>query len=349
MFAGSYFFFYLKTNYLKRISQNTTLDLLVKGLILILLSYAIYRQVFSRDNVWDLWQAFLDSFGSSNLLYLLLVLGLMPVNWGLEALKWQQLTRKVVPVSYWQLYKAVLAGVTVSLFTPNRVGEFGGRILLVDSKYNWPAVVAAGVGSISQMLVLICGGILGLVYFATNYLGWEWYLLESFLALGLGMIALMTFCYFNIDLVIVIARRIPGIERLKPYLKHLQVLREYGTAELGSALLFAFLRYATYTIQYYLILRFFGLNFPFLPAVSGIVSIFLFQTSVPLPPVMGLVARGELALLVWNNFGANEISILAATFTLFIINLSVPALFGMVFIIKTNILKSLGYEKKKHQ
>ncbi|MEM7382585.1 MAG: lysylphosphatidylglycerol synthase transmembrane domain-containing protein [Bacteroidota bacterium] len=334
---------------MKKISQNTSIDLLLKGLIIALLSYAIYQQVFSKENVWELWEAFVNSIGSENLPYLVLVCLLMPLNWGLEALKWQQLTRKVIPVSYWQLYKAVLAGVTISLFTPNRVGEFGGRILLVDSKYNWPAVVAAAVGSIAQMLVLISGGILGLVYFATRYLHWEWYLLESFFALSIAMIGLMTFCYFNIDIVLIFARRIPGIGRLRPYVKHLNTLREYGNRELGLALFFAFLRYLTYTFQYYLILRFFNLNFPFIPAVSGIVSIFLFQTSVPLPPVMGLVARGELAILIWNNFGANEISILAATFTLFIINLSVPALIGMVFIIKTNILKSLGYEAKKHQ
>jgi len=53
-----------------------------------------------------------------------------------------------------------------------------------------------------------------------------------------------------------------------------------------------------------------------------------------------------LALFVWKNFEANEISILAATFTLFIINLSFPAFVGMIYIIKTNILKSLGYESK---
>ncbi len=334
---------------MKKITQNTTLDLLLKGLIIGLLAFAIYRQVFSKENVIELWQAFLKNFRSEQLPFLLLVLILMPLNWGLEALKWQQLTKRVMPVTYWQLYKAVLAGVTISLFTPNRVGEFGGRVLLVESKYNWPAVVAAGVGSISQMLVLISGGILGVVYFATRFLDWEWYLLESFFALGIALISLMTFCYFNIDLVIILAKRIPGIDRLRPFVRHLRVLRSYSNLDLAKALFFAFLRYATYTMQYYLILRFFNLNFPFIPAVSGIVSIFLFQTSVPLPPVMGLMARGELALLIWNNFGANEISILAATFTLFIINLSVPALIGLVFIIKTNILKSLGYEQKKHQ
>lgn len=89
----------------------------------------------------------------------------------------------------------------------------------------------------------------------------------------------------------------------------------------------------------------FGINITLITALSGISTIFLVQTSVPLPMVVGLLVRGEIALTVWGNTGANELAILAATFLLFIINLSVPALLGLVIIVKTNVLKSLGYAK----
>ena len=331
---------------MKFISKNKYWDLLIKGVIITLLSYTLYRQIFSKEDIALLWESFLENFSTARFSYLFWVLLLMPINWGLEALKWYLLTRKHLPISYFQLYKAVLSGVTISLFTPNRVGEYGGRILLIDAKYNWPSFIAAMVGSFAQMLILIAGGIFGLVFFTYYFLDWEWYLLESFMILGIFLVVTMTVFYFNIDLLLILIKRLPKSEKLNKFLTHFNTLKNYPAKTLFQVLLVAFLRYSTYTSQYYLILLFYNLNFPIIPAVCGIVSIFLFQTSVPLPPVMGLMARGELALFIWSAFESNEISILAATFTLFIINLSIPAFIGLIYIAKTNILKSLGYEKK---
>jgi len=110
------------------------------------------------------------------------------------------------------------------------------------------------------------------------------------------------------------------------------------------ALLYATMRYGVYTFQYYLMLRFYGIDAPVLAALSGIATIYLMQTSIPVPPLFGLFARGEIALFVWGFFSTNELNILAASFTLFLINLSIPALLGSVFIVQTNVMKSLGYE-----
>jgi len=99
-------------------------------------------------------------------------------------------------------------------------------------------------------------------------------------------------------------------------------------------------------MQYFLMLRYFGIAVGPIEGLTGIATIYLFQTSIPLPPLMGLVARGELAIFIWGNFSANEINILAATFALWIINIIIPALIGTIFIGNINILKSLGYGKK---
>jgi len=56
--------------------------------------------------------------------------------------------------------------------------------------------------------------------------------------------------------------------------------------------------------------------------------------------------RGEVALFVWGNFCDNELSILASTFSLWVINMIIPALIGIFFIMNINVLKSLGYASK---
>lgn len=267
----------------------------------------------------------------------------MPLNWLFETLKWRVLIQNFEQHPLWQSYKAILSGVTFSLFTPNRIGEYGGRILLVKPENNWKAVVATLVGSFSQLLALLSMGLLGLIYFVSNFWEVETIILRGIIVLGFALIGLMLFCFFNIDVIIPIARRIPYIYKLKRFVKDIAVLKNYTSKELIASLGYAFARYFTYSFQYYFLLLFFGIKVPFLAAMGGIATIFLVQTSIPLPPLWDLLARGEIALQIWGLFDANEISILAATFSLWVINLIIPSLIGTVFIININVLKSLGY------
>lgn len=334
---------------MKKLLANKQINILVKLLIIALLIWAIYKQVFAKENIEDMWAAFVVRFQGANIFWLAIVVLLVPVNWGFETCKWRTLIQKFTSYSFFQVYKATLAGITVSLFTPNRVGEYGGRILLVKAKDNWNAAIATIVSSFSQMMVLLAFGLIGLLFFASFLFEIsQAYLLLSVLG-GTIFIALMLYCFLHIDLIIPIARKIPFPKFIKESLSRLSVLKEYTRKELSKNLLFAFLRYCTYTIQYYLILHFFGIEVSLLLALSGIATIYLLQTSIPLPPVMGLLARGQVALEVWGNFSDSQVDILGATFSLFIINLTIPALIGTIFILQTNVMKSLGYEDKNNE
>ena len=326
----------------KRILRNRYLNVGIKLLIVILMVWTLHQQVFAKENLTDIWQTFLTHFKFPNLYWLLAVIALVPLNWGFETLKWKELIKSFSQINFGRTYQAILAGVTVSLFTPNRIGEYGGRVLLVEPENNWKAVVATLVGSMSQLMILLTFGLLGATYFSLQFLEAEPYLLRSIFFLGVIGIGLLFFCFFNIDLVIPIVKRIPFAEKLRPYVKHVQVLRNYSNRILANALFYSMLRYLTYSFQYFLIINFFGIEVPLFTAFAGIATIFLLQTSIPLPPIMGLFARGEFALFVWGFFSQNDIDILAATFCLFTINLTVPALLGLIFILKTNVTESLG-------
>lgn len=219
-------------------------------------------------------------------------------------------------------------------------------MLYIEKGKGWEAVISTLVGSMSQLLALIAVGLFGAVYFYWKFLEPEPYLSLVAMSLGLAFVAILVFGYFNIDLLIPIAKRIPYINPLKKWLKHLSVLRHYRRNELGLALLFAFLRYFTYSFQYFLLLKFYGIPAPWLDAAAGIATIFLIQASVPLPPAVGLLARGQIALFVWGFFTADQLDILAATFTLFVINIALPSLAGLLFIARLNIFKSMSYESK---
>jgi len=272
----------------------------------------------------------------------------MPVNWIFETLKWRVLIESVEKISFRRSFAAIISGVTLSIFTPNRIGEYGGRVLFVKPKNNWKSVIATLVGSFSQLLIILSMGMAGFAYFVGNYLDVETHLLQGVIFIMAALIGMMLFGFYNIELVIPFFKKIPHIEKLRRFFNDITVLRNYNSKTLSKALGFAFLRYTVYTIQYLLLLYFFGINITLIEGLTGIATIFVLQTSIPLPPLIGLMVRGEIALLVWGIFSPNELSILASTFVLWILNLIIPALFGAVFIANINVLKSLGYDKKKN-
>lgn len=332
---------------MKKLLTSTQLNWLIKGIVLFLVCWAIYAQVLAKDNLNELWIEFKLQCREGEIIWLIMTLILLPINWLLETQKWRVLMSPVTNLPLWRSFRAILAGVTVSIFTPNRVGEYGGRILMISPRYNWHAVVATFVGSLSQLTALLTCGLIGLLYFSWRFLEVDVLVLQGVFLLGASLLGLMLFSFFNIDLVIPFFKRIPLLKPFKKRLRFLRVLKKYSVSLLSKALLLSFLRYLTYSVQFFFLLRFFGIPAPFLEALAGIGTVFLVQTSVPLPPVMGLLTRGQVALFVWKFFGGNEISVLASTYLLFVINLVLPALLGAVFILKTNVLKSLGYESDR--
>ena len=58
---------------------------------------------------------------------------LMVVNWTVEAAKWRIQLDGTEKFSIIQSLQSVLTGVAVSVITPNRIGEYVGRILYLKN------------------------------------------------------------------------------------------------------------------------------------------------------------------------------------------------------------------------
>ena len=327
------------------ITHRRGLNFLIKATIVLFLLWAFYRQFYAQKNIGEVRTALNSLVEADHYIYLALAILLMPVNWGLESLKWKQLMRPFLPISLKKAFRAILAGVTISIFTPNRIGEYGGRILEVEAKYNWRGVLATLVGSLSQLIVLLAFGLCGALYYLHLFEMIDVFILSSSIFVGGSLVFIMLLIYFNVDMALPLVRKLPLGRWKVPIYKQMVVLKSYDVALLGNVLFLSAIRYLVYSFQYYLILLFFGVELPVFTVLSGIATIFLVQTSIPLPMVIGLLVRGEIALTVWGVTEVNELAVLAATFLLFIINLSVPALLGLVIIVRTNVLKSLGYAK----
>lgn len=328
----------------KKSLKKRILNAAFKVLVLLLPAAVLYHELSGRDNLDGIAATFLERLENADGWWLAAAVLLVPFNWLAEVQKWRPMVARHTSMSHWRALKAVLAGSSFALFTPNRIGDYGGRVLFVQPEYRWKAVIANAVGNLGQYIVLLAGGALGSIWFAGNVLHWSDQWMFFALAGALVSVSILLYGYFNIRLLVPFIRRFTWLQRWKSLLREIHFLEQVERRRLADVLAWSAFRYVVYSTQYLFLLRFFEIKAGIPAAYAGIATIYLLQTIVPLPALTGLLVRGSLAVFVWSHFGANEISSLAATFVLWIINLILPALLGTFSLFSVSITKSLGYD-----
>jgi len=322
---------------LKSLVQHKIFILLLKLILIIVLGVILYHQIFGREDltIQKLGTSVLHHLSWEKAPVLLLVVLLMPLNWFFETQKWLALMRKIESITFYQALQVVLVGLSFSLFTPNRVGEYGGRIMMVSKKNRLHTVWATMVGISSQWIVLVVGGWWGLM--GAFYLGIipiNTTLLISLILIGGGTSFFLLIVYFNLRKLVEYSSSFKWTK--KWVLKmNASPFDYYTNKELIQALMYSCVRYLIYSMQYLCLLYFFGFNAGLLATFLGILIVYLLQTGIPLPPSTGLLARGNIALLILGYLSVEEgitATILSATFSLWIINVVLPSIVGGFFI-----------------
>ena len=152
---------------MKQLFQNKLLNALIKILIFGGLLFVLYRQLFSNEKIDIAYAHFLLNF-NGNYFLLSVVILLMILNWTIESVKWKLLIDKLHPISWLDAIEGILFGVTFSLFTPSRIGEFGGRVFALNTDRK-EAIVSTILGSIAQIVVNLSFGALGLLVYSFLY------------------------------------------------------------------------------------------------------------------------------------------------------------------------------------
>lgn len=316
------------------IQQKKSLIFLLKVLIFITLSYLLYKQVVEHNSYRQVAETFKDGLSGTRRLLIICLLCAMVLNWFLEMTKWRTLIQKIQPVRWLTAIKAVLFGITFSLFTPNRVGEFGGRVIALNDK-RIPSIVATLLGSLSQIVTNLVFGGLGLTlyfysYNATDYIPIILVFLWVILAIGLPLI------YFNLDMAEGVLLKVPILRRAK---EHIDVVQQYNRKELLKFLILSASRCCVYYFQYWLCLRFFEIDISFSSAMIVIPAIFFVQTVIPSFAILGPVLGGNIALTFLDGWNGHSAGIVYATFLLWIVNLIIPASVGLLLFMQHKLFK----------
>lgn len=330
---------------LKSLLQHKFFVLFLKLILIIILGTILYHQIFGREDltIQKLGTEFLNHLSWQKAPLLLLVLILMPLNWLFETQKWLALMRKIESISFYQALKVVLVGLSFSLFTPNRVGEYGGRVMMVSKGNRLHAVWATMVGISSQWIVLVVGGWWALmIAFYLDFMPINTTLLGSLILIGGIASIFLLVIYFNLKQLVQYTARFKWTQKWSEKMSA-SPFAYYTNSALIQALIYSGIRYLIYSFQYLCLLYFFGFQAGVFATFLGILIVYLLQTGIPLPPSTGLLARGNIALLIFGYLSitaGTTATILSATFSLWLLNVILPSILGAFFVAQ------LGWNEK---
>lgn len=308
---------------------------LLKLVVFLILLFLIYQQIGKQEEIDFIWTAFQQAFSWKNNVWLGLAILGMGIQWSIEAWKWKYLIHKIEVLSFKNSLKAILCGITLSLFTPNRVGEFGGRILILQKTSKLQAIALTLIGSLSQLIVYILVGLVAISLFFFHYLpnipSWVAYGITLFSA---GAVIFALGLYYNLKLVAGIFHKFKYLEKWKSYIAP---ITHYDSKALTYILFLSLLRYLFINLQFMLLLHFFNIHLSIFTGFIMINSIFLLQTIIPSIALVELGVRGHVALFFLKYATNNMFNIVVTTFSLWFINLVLPALVGAVLLLLLDI------------
>jgi hypothetical protein len=317
------------------------LNYVLGPLLFLVILVSIYRQLRAQPDLPQQFAVLKAAVSSKHWWWLGLALLLMVFNWSIEALKWQRLAKLVRPTSFWQALRSVVAGVSFTMLTPNRMGEYLGRALYFPSGSRVRAATLTLVGSLSQLIVTLVTGMLGLFYlrfFLQHHPqqghAFSALLVNTLLCGTCGLLAAGALLYFNIHWIILALEKIPT---LKKYSQYIHLLSAIPRAGLRLLLLLSALRYAIFLLQYLLFFTLFGVAASAIHVMAGTMVLFLLLAAVPTIALAELGIRGKASLAVFGLFTANNLGVLAATASVWMINIILPAVVGSLLLISVKL------------
>ena len=284
------------------------LKVAIVSLGLFFISSALIRFFNEPDRVAAVYDAIRSNYSG-----VILVVLLMPVNWLLESMKWKVLVSITEKIKLKESVRAVLCGVAIGSGTPNRVGEFAGKVFQLRHTPVVQGLTLAMISSAGQVIITVSAGIAGMLFLDLDQIISEdeiirWAVLVFVILMALFII----FRFFG--------------SRITPYFRSVS---EVGSGILLKVLLFSAIRYAVYAFQFVWVLRSCGVHSEFFPLLAAVSVHYLMITIIPTVFFTELLVRGSVAVSIIGVLFSAQDEAGAAAFLIWIINVLMPSLAGL--------------------
>lgn len=305
--------------------RKTSLYRLARYAIVILCLIFLVYKVLSIDNPHIVLEHFCKA-SRQRFLLLVVAVALLPVNIVLESIKWQTALRNTVSLPFAKALSSVLFGYTGAFITPNSVGEYPTRALLLPEGSRTQAVAMGFVGSIVQTMVVAACGFVSLFFFVQN---------TDSSAIDYSKILVVMVLLLLLAVVFVSKIHSVGVFMQKSRFGFVRKIGKglyYTTvSQLVKLITVSLLKYFAFSTQFLLILVAFGLDVAVIEAIVAVNVFYLFLTFTPLINIFEVAVRSSWAILIFGRYSVSSISIIAASTMFWVMNFCLPTFVGLFF------------------
>jgi len=292
----------------------------LKVLILSIAFGYLYKKVILSKTVPI--DNFIDTIRLKNKGYLLLFLGFAIVNWVLEIIKWKTVVSAIKKISLAEAAKQSLASLTISLVTPNRIGEYGAKAYFFNPKNQKRVLLINLFSNLWQLLITFIFGITGLIYVIQKHSA-SFSLFKIMGAILLAVILLLLGYFFKEKEIVLKGL---SISKVMDYFKKIARPIFVKTGVLSM------LRYCVFSSLFIIILCFFGAEIDFLEAIAMVASMYLLSSIIPSIFIFDTVVKGSVAIGLFSLAGVSQWNVLCSVFLMWILNFGLPAVLGSFYI-----------------
>ncbi|SFG64304.1 lysylphosphatidylglycerol synthase domain-containing protein [Pedobacter insulae] len=309
----------------------------LKIAIVVFAFWFIYTKLTSNNDLKK-FIALLETLPKSEIWYVVsFVMILMLLNWGMEAAKWKRLIKPIEPISMWRAIESVFCGLTLAIFTPNRVGEYGGRVFFLSPKRRIVGVVAMAVGNIGQMVVTNVFGAIALSIFIFKFNLLDYRLCLAGFAIAAIFCLFFLLFFFNIKWLNTL---LLSIKYTRKYKKFYIILARYKKIELFKILLFCLARYLIFSTEYFIMFYWLVPGISYLNILMLVSILFFVQSSLPSLDLLDIGIRSVTALFFFKFVTDQSTAVVACIASIWFINIIIPAILGSYFVFKLNFFGS---------
>lgn len=292
---------------------------LSKVFVLLTLTYIMYS-AFEKKTSGDFHQFLSDVINAFSWTIGIALLLLAVLNRFLEIKKWQNLIQTIENINVSKATKQVLSAMSFALITPNGIGEYAAKTVFFDKSLRKHIVFLNLVCNGVQLIVTVALGIIGLLYIKKY---------ELFLMYLMAIILLL--------LVIVFFKRVKfkkfSFQKVVKKIKHL------GNLLILKISFLAFLRFLAFSHQYIIIFYAMGVTVDYPNLIAAVCAMYLLSSSLPSFQFLEFLIRGGVGIFIFGTFGILESTVVFASIVVWLLNVVLPVLLGMLFLIKIKLPK----------
>lgn len=291
---------------------------IIKLLIVSIALFYIYNQLQGEKSLH--WQI-ISNYLSVQSVLILLVFSIL--NWFFEIFKWKHLVSSFKEITLLESANQSLGSLTASIFTPNRIGEYGAKVLYFSKKNRKQIVLLNFIGNSSQMLVTTFFGMIGVLLIDFSFQISNWFVFGFIIALFL-----ILFLFKKVEIYGF------SIQKL------VQKITSFSFEFLRKNLLFSVLRYLVFSTQFYFLLLIFEVDVASEIAFGTIFTMYLLASIIPSIHLMDVAIKGSVAVYLFGLIGVESWKVIAITSLMWLYNLVLPVLVGSYFVLRFKPQKS---------